>query len=210
MYLGDIKLREWISHHRGGGAGGISHLPPFLFVLRQHEEGHECYFWRMDKSCFISFREARRAEPGLWAWVPAAVSYFPPLLRRVLPGPVRCRVARGISGPGDPPAPEEGGSGRGLRKSAQGCSSSSQAREREPVSRAARLFHELSPGLCADTPMACRRQGDRQPKKGRRQGGQEYQICDIFPQGKEAVSSVLINLVLSPFKRNARGRADLS
>lgn len=67
------------------------------------------------------------------------------------------------------------------------------------------------PQGCAHTPP--RHAGSKatgNQKRGRRQGGQEYQICDIFPQGKEAVSRVLINRVLSPFKRNTHGRADLS
>lgn len=80
-HLGDTKLRGWVSlemgHWKGRqlismcllsflspasmGRTGV-HLPPFLSVPRQHGEGQKCYFWRMDKACFISGGAQGRAR----------------------------------------------------------------------------------------------------------------------------------------------------
>lgn len=79
VILGDVCIYTYISGipdsglaslERGAfGEGGVlsAIFFPFLSVPCQDEKGQECYFWRMDKSCFISLQKEHGAEPGLWA-----------------------------------------------------------------------------------------------------------------------------------------------
>lgn len=219
MHLGDLKLREWISHHRGGGAGGSPHLPSPICLLS-----------------FLSFASMRKGTSAIFGeWISHVSSpsgrhagqsqvcgpgsLLQSLLSISSVAPTHpsgsCEMLRG-AWPGASP-------GQGVlqlpRREAQADDSESPPRAAHPLVRpesespspALRDCFTSRPQGCART--LPRRAGGKATGNQKRVGDKESRSTKSVtssPKEKRPVSSVLISLVLSPFKRNARGRADLS
>ena len=132
-------------------------------------------------------------RPQLWSPHPPRCSAS----QQVLQALVRHHWAAGVTEPGWPPAPDSQPAQAEGPEPCPGLPVIHRSGERVSSHRA--FISRAIPFGCT---ALCTALALRQPKKGRRQRGQEYQLWDIFPRGKTVVSHVLINHVLSPLKRS--------